>query len=69
MSWHNYTSEDDASFRVLYKGVDIGLTREIMNDVYSNQIDVPDEYIENLYNLSIVVKRNKKINNILDILD
>lgn len=51
---------------VIYKGVNLGITRENIQD-YQFQMGLDsDEWILNLYNNSIPVLRNEKLNQILN---
>ena len=64
MSWRNNSIIIDG--KIIYKGVDIGLTRENIEDIQSNTgIEVDEYLIESIYNQHISVIRNKKINEVL----
>ena len=51
---------------VIYKGVNLGITRENIQDYQFQTGFDSDEWILNLYNKSIPVLRNKKLNQILN---
>jgi len=66
MSWMDYVSIDDTTFKILYKGVDIGLSREYQQDLYANTaMEITDEDIERIYNNCLEDIRDKKIDEIL----
>lgn len=53
-------------YKVYYKGVDLGITRENLMD-YQLQTGLdPKEWIEYLYNESLQVKRDNTLKKILD---
>ncbi len=68
MNWKDNITFSD-SFKLLYKGVDIGVSREFIEDLKANTVMVPDDAIfeefERIYNSKISVIRNKKIDDIL----
>jgi hypothetical protein len=51
---------------VIYKGVNLGITRENIQDYQFQTGFDSDEWILNLYNNSIPVLRNEKLNQILN---
>ena len=51
---------------VIYKGVNLGITRENIQDYQFQTCFDSDEWILNLYNNSIPVLRNEKLNQILN---
>ena len=52
--------------KVIYKGVDLGITREnIMDYKFQTGLD-PEEWIEYLYNESLQVKRDNTLKKILN---
>ena len=62
--WRKYCILD--GHKILYKGIDIGLTAEFINDVYINTgMEIDDSTIEGMYNQNISVIRDKKIDQIL----
>lgn len=62
----DYVSIDDTTFKILYKGVDIGLSREYQQDLYANTaMEITDEDIERIYNNCLEDIRDKKIDEIL----
>ena len=65
MSWKDYASIDEKTYKILYKGVDIGLSNELVHDFANAGIEIPDEDIERLYNNSIIILRDKRIDEIL----
>ena len=62
--------EDNITFddqhQVIYKGVNLGITREMITDYQFQTGHDPVEMVENLYKQSLPVVRDKKINQILD---
>jgi len=56
----------DDQFNVIYKGVNLGITREMIADYQFQTGHDPVEMVENLYKNSLPVVRGKKINQILD---
>ena len=53
-------------YKALYKGIDIGISIELIQDMIANNPFLPsDEDIEKIYNSHIVVIREKKLNEIL----
>lgn len=52
--------------QVIYKGVNLGITRENITDYKFQTGFDPVEWVESLYNSSISVIRDEKINQILD---
>lgn len=52
--------------RMLYRGIDIGLTREFIVDFHLNTgLKIDAKFLEDLYNSNIQVIRDKKIDQIL----
>jgi hypothetical protein len=56
----------DEKHQVIYKGVNLGITREMILDYQFQTGYDPVEMVENLYKNSLPVIRDKKINQILD---
>jgi hypothetical protein len=65
MTWKDYATYDDTTHKVLYKGVDIGLKRETVQDLIANSVEIGDHIIEEMYNRCIEVIRDKKIDEII----
>jgi hypothetical protein len=66
MSWQEHATYCDKTYKLLYKGVDIGLSAEFVQDVFANTaIDIDDGVIEQMYNSKLEVIRDKKIDEIL----
>lgn len=66
MSWKDYITVDEVTYKLLYKGIDIGLSREFLFDLRFNTATEPsDEMIESLYNSNPIVRRDKRIDDIL----
>lgn len=62
--WRKYCQLD--GHKILYKGVDIGLTAEFISDFYINTgMEIDYSIIESMYNSNIQVIRDKKIDQIL----
>lgn len=61
--WRKYCQLHDR--KILYKGVDIGLTSEFISDFYNTGMVIDYSTIENMYNSNIQVIRDKKIDQIL----
>ena len=61
--------QNDISFSdkgdIIYKGVNLGITRENIQDYKLQTGHDPEELILNLYKNSIAVLRNEKLNQIL----
>jgi hypothetical protein len=73
MTWVKDATFDDKTGKVLYKGIDIGIPRQILqknretiSDLHIGLgIEVSDDYIEWLYSKNIIIIRDKKIDEIL----
>ncbi len=52
--------------QVIYKGVNLGITRESITDYQIQTGFDPVEWVDHLYNNSLLVIRDKKISKILD---
>jgi hypothetical protein len=64
MDWKNNFKVD--GYKLLYKGVDLGLTMETIQDLRINAgIEIDEKFVENLYNSQISVIRDKKLDIIL----
>ncbi len=64
MDWKNNFKVD--GYKILYKGIDIGLTKEVIQDLHVNTgIDIDEVFVESLYNSQISVIRDKKLDIIL----
>jgi hypothetical protein len=64
MSWMDHVTFSGRI--VLYKGFDIGISGELIQDVMANTGIIPnDETIESMYNSHISVIRDKRIEKIL----
>ena len=63
-------NESDVTFtsryEIVYKGVNLGITRENIQDYQFQTGFDSDEWILNLYNNSTPVLRNEKLNQILN---
>lgn len=65
ITWTNHITFDDR-YNALYKGINIGLSRELIQDLIANTGMAPsDDDIEKIYNSNIMVLREKKIDEIL----
>jgi hypothetical protein len=68
MSWKQNITFDDR-FKLLYKGIDMGVSPEFIQDLMANNIFVTDELIykdfEEKYNSHLSVIRGKKLDIIL----
>ena len=53
--------------QVIYKGINLGITRENITDYQFQTGHDPVEMVENLYKQSLPVVRDKKLNQILGI--
>lgn len=50
MKWHEHAILDE-TYKILYRGIDIGLSREFIHDLKSNTgMDISNEDIERMYN-------------------
>ena len=60
---------DELNLKFLYKGIDIGIYHELVQDLYANSVMISDEELykqfEQSYNKQLSVMRNAKINSIL----
>ncbi len=65
MSWKDYVTYTCTN-KILYKGIDLGLTREAIEDLSCGPCDL-DCMMEDMYQASVSFIRNKKINDVLDI--
>jgi len=66
MSWKDHITYDEVTHRLIYKGIDIGLSYEFTQDLRANTATEPsDEIIESLYNCNPIVIRDRKIDDIL----
>jgi len=66
MSWQEHATYCNKTYKLLYKGVDIGLSAEFVQDLFANTaITLDDRIVEQMYNSKIEVIRDKKIDEIL----
>lgn len=67
MSWRDHVTFDE--FKLLYKGVDIDVSSEFIQDLNANNVFVTDDVLEKefdkMYNSKIEVIRDKKLDIIL----
>lgn len=67
MSWRDHVTFDE--FKLLYKGVDIDVSSEFIQDLNANNVFMTDELIykdfEERYNSKISVIRSRKLDIIL----
>lgn len=65
MSWHDHVTFSD-DYRLLYKGVDIGISREFVFDLQAQTgMDLDDNTVESMYNSTLCVRRDKILDDIL----
>jgi hypothetical protein len=67
--WTVFITFDEQNYKMLYKGIDIGISRELIQDMNTNFGFLPnnlDEIFEGLYSKNISVIRDNKIDLILN---
>jgi len=64
ITWTEHITFDGE--KALYKGIDIGISRELIQDMFANNPLLPnDEEIEKIYKSNISAIRDIKLNEIL----
>lgn len=66
MNWHKHATFNYVTNKLTYKGIYIGITPEMIQDIKHNSgLDINDDIIEDIYNKHISIIRDKKIDEVL----